>query len=174
VAKGDASVTEPAKSGGMLDWLKSMIPGYSGYQEFETRREDDRKTRKFLVDRLQEYKRLSQSYTKNFLQSAQLDQIAKGEKLRSDIDALQQKIEASVDGKSNWFTQSKPDAAMSLRLSQIDAAIVADLERLAKFLADPEVPSLEPLVVDLDKASESLGEMRSKWERRLSILRGEN
>ncbi len=167
-------MTEPAKSGGMLDWLKSMIPGYSGYQEFESRREDDRKTRKFLIDRLQEYKRLSQSYTKNFLQSAQLDQIAKGEKLRADIDALQQKIEASVDGKSNWFTQSKPDAAASLRLSQIDGAIVADLERLAKYLADPEVPSLEPLVVDLDKASESLGEMRAKWERRLSILRGEN
>lgn len=167
-------MTEPAKSGGMLDWLKSMIPGYSGYQEFESRREDDRKTRKFLVDRLQEYKRLSQGYTKNFLQSAQLDQIAKGEKLRADIDALQQKIEASVSGKSNWFTQSKPDAATSLRLSQLDAAIVADLERLAKYLADPEVPSLEPLVVDLDKASESLGEMRTKWERRLAILRGEN
>ena len=167
-------MTEPAKSGGMLDWLKSMIPGYSGYQEFESRREDDRKTRKFLVDRLQEYKRLSQGYTKNFLQSAQLDQIAKGEKLRADIDALQQKIEASVSGKSNWFTQSKPDAGTSLRLSQLDAAIVADLERLAKYLADPGVPSLEPLVVDLDKASESLSEMRTKWERRLAILRGEN
>lgn len=166
-------MAEPAKSSGMLDWLKSMIPGYSGYQQVEGRREDDRKTRKFLIDRLQEYKRLSQSYTKNFLQSAQLDQIAKGEKLRADIDSLQQKIEATVDGNSNWFTQSKPDPAISLKLSQLDAAIVSDLERLGKFLADPEVPSLEPLVVDLDKASEALGEMRSKWERRNSILRGE-
>ncbi|MBL8869555.1 MAG: hypothetical protein JNK90_07155 [Planctomycetaceae bacterium] len=166
-------MAEPAKSGGIIDWLKSMIPGYSGYQEFESRRDDDRKTRKFLIERLQEYKRLSQSYTKNFLQSAQLDQIAKGEKLRADIDMLQQKIEATVDGNSNWFTQSKPDAAISLKMSQLDAGIVADLERLGKFLADPEVPSLEPLVVDLDKASESLNEMRTKWERRNSILRGE-
>ncbi len=166
-------MAEPAKSSGMLDWLKSMIPGFSGYQQFEDRREDDRKTRKFLIDRLQEYKRLSQSYTKNFLQSAQLDQIAVGEKLRADIDALQQKIDATVDGKSNWFTQSKPDPSISLKLSQLDAAIVSDLERLGKFLADPEVPSLEPLVVDLDKAGEALGDMRSKWERRNSILRGE-
>jgi hypothetical protein len=166
-------VAEPAKSSGIIDWLKSMIPGYSGYQEFESRREDDRKTRKFLIERLQEYKRLSQSYTKNFLQSAQLDQIAKGEKLRADIDMLQQKIEATVDGNSNWFTQSKLDASISLKMSQLDAGIVADLERLGKFLADPEVPSLEPLVVDLDKASESLNEMRTKWERRNSILRGE-
>lgn len=166
-------MAEPAKSGGIIDWLKSMIPGYSGYQEFESRRDDDRKTRKFLIERLQEYKRLSQSYTKNFLQSAQLDQIAKGEKLRADIDMLQQKIEAAVEGNSNWFTQSKPDAAISLKMSQLDAGIVADLERLGKFLADPEVPSLEPLVVDLDKASESLNEMRTKWERRNSILRGE-
>lgn len=166
-------MAEPAKSGGMLDWLKSMIPGYSGYEQFETRREDDRKTRKFLIDRLQEYKRLSQTYTKNFLQSAQLDQIAQGERLRSDIDSLQQKIEATVDGNSNWFMQSKPEPAVSLKLSQLDAAIVADLERLGKYLADPEVPSIEPLVVDLDKAAESLSEMRSKWERRNSILRGE-
>ncbi|GEM_PF-2181489 len=166
-------MAEPAKSSGIIDWLKSMIPGYSGYQEFESRREDDRKTRKFLIERLQEYKRLSQSYTKNFLQSAQLDQIAKGEKLRADIDMLQQKIEATVDGNSNWFTQSKLDASISLKMSQLDAGIVADLERLGKFLADPEVPSLEPLVVDLDKASESLNEMRTKWERRNSILRGE-
>lgn len=166
-------MAEPAKTGSMLEWLKSMIPGYSGYQQLESRREDDRKTRKFLVDRLQEYKRLSQSYTKNFLQAAQLDQIAKGEKLRSDIDSLQQKIEATVDGNSNWFTQSKLDADVSLRLSQLDAAIVSDLERVGKYLADPDVPSLEPLVVDLDRASDSLSEMRSKWERRNSILRGE-
>lgn len=166
-------MAEPAKTGSMLEWLKSMIPGYSGYQQLESRREDDRKTRKFLVDRLQEYKRLSQSYTKNFLQAAQLDQIAKGEKLRSDIDSLQQKIEATVDGNSNWFTQSKLDADVSLRLSQLDAAIVSDLERVGKYLADPDVPSLEPLVVELDKAAEALSEMRSKWERRNSILRGE-
>jgi hypothetical protein len=166
-------VAEPAKTGSMLEWLKSMIPGYSGYQQLESRREDDRKTRKFLVDRLQEYKRLSQSYTKNFLQAAQLDQIAKGEKLRSDIDSLQQKIEATVDGNSNWFTQSKLDANVSLNLSQLDAAIVSDLERVGKYLADPDVPSLEPLVVELDKAAEALSEMRSKWERRNSILRGE-
>lgn len=166
-------MAEPAKTGSMLEWLKSMIPGYSGYQQLESRREDDRKTRKFLVDRLQEYKRLSQSYTKNFLQAAQLDQIAKGEKLRSDIDSLQQKIEATVDGNSNWFTQSKLDADVSLRLSQLDAAIVSDLERVGKYLADPDVPSLEPLVVDLDRASDALSEMRSKWERRHSILRGE-
>lgn len=166
-------MAEPAKTGSMLEWLKSMIPGYSGYQQLESRREDDRKTRKFLVDRLQEYKRLSQSYTKNFLQAAQLDQIAKGEKLRADIDSLQQKIEATVDGNSNWFTQSKLDAEVSLRLSQLDAAIVSDLERVGKYLADPDVPSLEPLVVELDKAADALSEMRSKWERRNSILRGE-
>lgn len=166
-------MAEPAKTGSMLEWLKSMIPGYSGYQQLESRREDDRKTRKFLVDRLHEYKRLSQSYTKNFLQAAQLDQIAKGEKLRSDIDSFQQKIEATVDGNSNWFTQSKLDADVSLRLSQLDAAIVSDLERVGKYLADPDVPSLEPLVVDLDRASDALSEMRSKWERRNSILRGE-
>lgn len=166
-------MAEPAKTGSMLEWLKSMIPGYSGYQQLESRREDDRKTRKFLVDRLHEYKRLSQSYTKNFLQAAQLDQIAKGEKLRSDIDSLQQKIEATVDGNSNWFTQSKLDANVSLNLSQLDAAIVSDLERVGKYLADPDVPSLEPLVVELDKAAEALSEMRSKWERRNSILRGE-
>ena len=158
----------------MLAWLKSLIPGYSGYQQMETRREDDRKTRKFLLDRLQEYKRLSQSYTKNFLQSAQLDQIAKGEKLRSEIDALQQKIDSTVDGGSGWLVSQKLDSSACQRLSQLDVSMVADLERIGKYLADPEVPSLEPLVVDLEKASEALSEMRSKWERRNSILRGES
>jgi hypothetical protein len=167
-------MVDPAKSGGMLEWLKSLIPGYSGYQKIESRKEDDRKTRKFLIDRLQEYKRLLQSYTKNFLQSAQLDQIAAGEKLRADIDALQQKIEAAVEGNSNWFVRPQEDPVATNRLSQLDAAIVADLERLGKYLADPEVPSVEPLVVDLEKAAESLAEMRSKWERRATVLRGEN
>jgi hypothetical protein len=59
------------------------------------------------------------------------------------------------------------------RLSELDAATVSDIDRLAKFLADPTVPTTEKLQVDVPKALEVCRELRDKLERRKKILRGE-
>lgn len=153
--------------------LASIIPGYSSYLDREKRLDDDSRTRKYLASRLQACKQLLQTHLKSLLQAAKLDEIALGEKLRVELDTIQQKIESVASGNSNWFVPSKITHEVAQTLSQLDSAMVSDLDRVAKALADPNVPSVEPLQVNIEEAIRAASELRLKWERRVKLMRGE-
>jgi len=153
--------------------LASIIPGYSSYLDREKRLDDDLRTRKYLASRLQACKQLLQAHLKNQLQAAKLDEIARGEKLRVELDTIQQKVESVASGNSNWFVPSKITTEVAQSLSQLDSAIVSDLDRVAKYLADPNVPALEGLQVNIEEAISAASDLRLKWERRVKLMRGE-
>lgn len=162
-----------SKQASILDWLKALIPGYSGYLKLENRRENDRRTRQYISERISDCKNLLHEHLKVYLDRAELDAIATGDKLRSGLEMLQQQVDSQIDGYSSWFTDETAKESMLDRLSELDAATVSDIDRLAKFLADPTVPTTEKLQVDVPKALEVCRELRDKLERRKKILRGE-
>lgn len=157
----------------IMDWLKSLIPGYSGYLKLENRRENDRRTRQYISERISDCKKLLHDHLKVYLDRAELDAIASGDKLRSGLDMLQKQVDSQIDGNSKWFTDQEANANTLDRLSELDASTISDIDRIAKYLADPTIPTTETLHIDIPKALEVCGELREKLERRAKILLGE-
>lgn len=162
-----------SKQTSIMDWLRSLIPGYSGYLKMETRRENDRRTRQYISERIADCQKLLNEHLKVYLENAELESIAAGDKLRSGLIMLQQKVESQIDANSSWFSDQTVKSLMLDRLSELDAATISDIDRIAKHLADPTVPTTEKLQVDVSKALEVCLELRDKLERRAKILRGE-
>lgn len=163
-----------SKQVSIMDWLKVLIPGYSGYLKLEHRRENDRRTRQYISERISDCKKLLHEHLKVYLDHAELDAIASGDKLRSGLEMLQQQVDSQIDTYSTWFTDETAKGSVLDRLSELDASTVSDIDRIAKYLADPTVPTTEKLNVDIPKALEICRELRDKLERRAKLLRGEN
>jgi hypothetical protein len=74
--------------------LDKLIPGFGSYFSEQRRRDDDLALRRYLVERLQESKKLLQSFAVPFVEKANVekanfDAIKGSEKLRIQIELMQ-------------------------------------------------------------------------------------
>jgi hypothetical protein len=157
-----------SKDKSILESLAGLIPGYSAYQEQESRRDDDRRTRAFLAKRLGDVKARLNATGKQAVSAGDFELPASLEPIHSRVDLARNRLAAAVEGYASWFGERQVDVALLDEISRLDANLVSlvdQLDDLAKQLqASPKADTSE-----LSQAAELL---HARIDRREELLRG--
>lgn len=145
--------------------LSKIIPGFGGYITEQKRRDDDLALRRYLIERLQESKKVLQSISLGFVDKAMFDAIRESESLRQKLETLQSKMRAAVEGYSSWFESSKIDEKKLSEVLELDNSLVGFIDKL-----DSDLKSIQKDVPDFSASFASLDRLQDRFGRRAEIL----
>lgn len=157
-----------SKNSKLVD-LTSLIPGYSGYQNLESRRADDRATRTFLAKRLQEVKSALDVLGRNAINSGDLNTPLLVDSIRNQVDRARGRVNAAVEGYASWFSERKVDEAVLTKVSQLDSNLVSLVDQLAAMI-QTAIDGAQPL--DEAQVREAIDLLHTRLDRRKEILLG--
>ncbi|MEZ6136356.1 MAG: hypothetical protein R3C53_15785 [Pirellulaceae bacterium] len=120
----------------LINALKKRIPGYGAYREQEARRDDDRLTREFLVQRLGECKASMDRMGVSAVASGNLDAPIVSERLRTRVDLAQSRLAAAMEGYAAWFSDRKVDAALLQQIAKLDENLVSLVDQIQSLSSD--------------------------------------
>ena len=86
----------------IFDKIGTLIPGYKGYQERDSRRECDRQLREQIADKLSETEKIINS----LIEVSELSELVEIENTRKKINNLKDLIRYSPYGASAFFSDS--------------------------------------------------------------------
>ncbi|MFN7877372.1 MAG: hypothetical protein ACK5PB_18780 [Pirellula sp.] len=145
--------------------LSKIIPGFGGYLTEQKRRDDDLALRRYLIDRLQESKKILQSMSLGFVDKAMFDAIRESESLRQKMETLQTKMRAAVEGYSSWFESSKTDEKKLSEVLELDNSLVGFIDKL-----DSDLKSIQKDMPDFSVSFAALDRLQDRFGRRGEIL----
>lgn len=155
------------KDESIISKLAGLIPGYGGYREQESRRNDDRLTRDYLGVRIADCKKHLDQIASKAASAGNLDLPMVVEQIRDRLDHAQARLAAAVEGYSSWFGARNVDADLLEQVATTDAnmvAIVDQIETLCK--QQVSAATFEPAAI-----AESVDLLHSRIDRRTEILK---
>ncbi|MFN3192156.1 MAG: hypothetical protein ACE361_16710 [Aureliella sp.] len=153
--------------GSLIGDLVRMIPGYGAYVDQESRRDDDRKTREFLVGRLGDCKSTLAKIGRAAVEKADLETPARVERVRDGVDRAAQRLSAAVEGYAGWFSERTVDAELLGRVAELDANLVSLVDQMD---ADAKV-QLEADKPDFGTLTEAVDRLHQRIDRRSELLK---
>ncbi|XZE18460.1 hypothetical protein SH449x_003754 [Pirellulaceae bacterium SH449] len=145
--------------------LSKVIPGFGGYASEQKRRDDDLAVRRYLVDRLQESKKTLQSVAVRLVDKAAFGAIRESEDLRQQIDKLQSRMRAAVEGYSSWFESNRVDEKKLAQVLELDDSLIGFVDKL-----DADLKSLDPENPHFSEALATMQRLQERFSRRGEIL----
>ena len=145
--------------------LDKLIPGFGSYFSEQRRRDDDLALRRYLVERLQESKKLLQSFAVPFVEKANFDAIKGSETLRIQIELMQSKLRAATEGYSSWFESNRIDEQKLKKVVDLDRDLVAFIDKL-----DSLISQLDTAKPDFAEATALIVRFKERFSRRKDIL----
>jgi hypothetical protein len=145
--------------------LDKLIPGFGSYFSEQRRRDDDLALRRYLVERLQESKKLLQSFAVPFVEKANFDAIKGSETLRIQIELMQSKLRAATEGYSSWFESNRIDEQKLKKVVDLDRDLVAFIDKL-----DSLISQLDTAKPDFAEATAMIVRFKERFSRRKDIL----
>ncbi len=147
----------------IIDKLKSIIPGYGAYHAQESRREDDRLTRQFLVKRIDHCKSILDDLGGQAAKSGDLDSPLQYEKLRNELDRARSRLAAAVEGYSGWFNNRTVDEKLLAQVAGQDSNLVSVVDLVGQQLQEKPIA--------LDKLKETIALLHERIDRRNELLK---
>jgi hypothetical protein len=145
--------------------LSKVIPGFGGYLAEQKRRDDDLALRRYLIERLQESKKVLQSVAVGFVDKAMFDAMRESESVRQKIETLQSKMRSAVEGYSSWFESNKIDEKKLAEVLELDNSLVGFIDKL-----DSDLKSIQKDMPDFTDSFASLDRLQDRFGRRGEIL----
>jgi hypothetical protein len=145
--------------------LGKLIPGFGSYFSEQQRRDDDLALRRYLVERLQESKKLLQSFAVPFVEKANFDAIKGSETLRTQIELMQSKLRAATEGYSSWFDSNRIDEKKLKEVVDLDRDLVGFIDKL-----DSLISQLDAAKPDFTEATAMIVRIKERFSRRKDIL----
>jgi hypothetical protein len=145
--------------------LSKVIPGFGGYLAEQKRRDDDLALRRYLIERLQESKKVLQSVAVGFVDKAMFDAMRESESVRQKIETLQSKMRSAVEGYSSWFESNKIDEKKLAEVLELDNSLVGFIDKL-----DSDLKSIQKDMPDFTESFASLDRLQDRFGRRGEIL----
>ncbi|MCU0718899.1 MAG: hypothetical protein MUC83_04290 [Pirellula sp.] len=146
-------------------FLSRIIPGFGGYVSEQKRRDDDLALRRYLVERLQESKKILQTTAVSFVDRAMFDAIRESETLRQQIETLQAKMRSATEGYSAWFESNKVDEKKLSEVLDLDNSLVGFIDKL-----DSELRAVEKDKPNFSVPLSALDRLKDRFSRRGEIL----
>lgn len=145
--------------------LSKLIPGFGAYASVQQRRDDDLALRRYLINRLQESKKILQGTALAYVAKADFDRIHQAEALRSSIEQLQSKLRSASEGYSPLFSSKVVDEKKLKEVLEIDEAIVGFLDKL-----DETLSSIDASSGDFAPSKDLVDRAKQRFARRFEIL----
>jgi hypothetical protein len=126
-------VVDPAQhadSRNLVESILRYVPGFRGYLKKEYRRESDDLAREHIASILQSCKSSFDEFQRSLLDSGQIDELPKCERVRNRIDTIQSKLRGSVQGYSGFFDFVRVDKGMLDEVYEHDLSIVRDVKAI--------------------------------------------
>lgn len=142
--------------------LGSMIPGYAAYRRQESRREDDRLTREFVVKRIDECKTRLDALGARAASNGDLELPLAIEQLRSELDRARARVTSAVEGYSGWFSQRIVDEKVLEQVALQDENLVSVVDMAYQQIAESPLP--------IDQLTESVQLLHQRIDRRAALL----
>jgi hypothetical protein len=155
-------------AGGQKNWLQRLgekIPGLSGYQAKEGRRDADKLFRDVLADRIRRIKDPIAAATRDLVDAGRLLEIAPLERISKKIDTIESRIRFASYGFSGFFDVVQIKEQQLDQLYQFDLGLVEKVEaieaqaaalRSASGSASGTSPELKASVAALEGAVDDL------------------
>ncbi len=150
----------------LLGSLSRLIPGYGAYQDQESRREDDRRTRAYLVKRLSDGKARLDAVGKQAVAAGDLETPAALEGIRTRIELAQNRLAAAVEGYASWFGSRQVDAKLLDEIAKLDANLVSLVDQIDDF----GKALLTAAKLDTQELAEAAELLNARIDRRLELL----
>jgi hypothetical protein len=143
--------------------IRAMIPGYGAYRAQESRREDDRLTRSFLIKRIDECKSQLDVLGLQAAKSGDLAIPLSLEKFRNELDRARSRLAGAFEGYVSWFSQRVVDEKVLEQVAQQDSNLVSVLDLIGGLLGQ------SPLATD--KLKENIELLHQRIDRRNALLK---
>lgn len=120
-------------SGDKRNWLQKLvdkIPGISGYQQKETRRDVDKLFRETLADRLRRLKDSTSAVVRDLTDGGRLFEVAPVERASKKIDTIEGRIRYATYGYAGFFDAVQIKEDQLDQLYRFDLGLVEHVESL--------------------------------------------
>jgi hypothetical protein len=151
----------------MLKSLSSLIPGYSGYAESESRRSQDREIRKLLAQRLGECKAELSKRMKSLKNQNKFDVLSIADRLHGELDVAEQKTLAAYEGYTGWFNKNSVDSDKLREVVELDEGLVSLTDKIRMSIPD----SIDDLA-QIQELGDLIELYLQRFEKRRQILHG--
>lgn len=156
----------------VLERLMDKIPGFSGFQNRELRRDVDKLLREYLAAELQRLKGIVRTRTRDYTDAGQIGALNGFDRLDRKIDGLSQSIRFADYGATGFFDAVKIGETELERLHQFDLSVLEDLAQIEQALAVVPPPGGEGAEAALAGARDLVEALDARWRRRESVVLG--
>jgi hypothetical protein len=114
----------------ILDKIGTLIPGYSGYTDRDSRKNCDKKLRVFLSDKLSGFENLISESITDCAKNSNLIEMNKLESIRKKINTLSSKILYAPYGANAFFSDQKINKTELDQIYDYDINISGEIDKL--------------------------------------------
>lgn len=114
----------------ILDRIGTLIPGYFGYADRDSRKNCDKKLRIFLSDKLRGFENLISESIADCAKSSDLIEMNKLESIRKKINTLSSKILYAPYGSNAFFSDQKINTTELDQIYDYDINISDEIDKL--------------------------------------------
>lgn len=164
-------------SGDNRNWLQKLvdkIPGISGYQAKETRRDVDKLFRVTLADRLRRLKDTTSSIVRDLTDGGRLMEVSPIERVSKKLDTVENRVRFATYGYAGFFDAVQIKEDQLDQLYRFDLALVEKveaIEALAEKLRGSTDTSAE-LKTATASIEQSLDDLNHTFDTRSEALNG--
>jgi len=157
-----------------LEKLLDFIPGWSGYQERQTRRKADQLLRQTLAEKLADQRRRLDVAQKELINHGRMDLVDDVGSAVTQLQTFIDRIRFASYGYSGLFDAAKVNQAELERMYNFDAALVEYVERLdaANDRLREAIPSGQGLVETIRIIQDICREANSTFDQREHLILG--
>jgi hypothetical protein len=155
----------------IVERIAAAIPGFSGYQERETRRDVDKVQRDFCAAKLFGQKTPIKRVLEELITGGDIDGISPFEKLMSRIDRVAQRIRTADRGYSGLFDTVKVDEDDLMRVYEYDLSLAEAVTEVAHKVAEMDSSDRQKLMGKVKETIELVDRVDAFFTKREEVLR---
>ncbi len=162
---------EEAKSQrNLLERITAKIPGFSGFQDRELRRDVDKLEREHLSAEVGRLKGALRDRARAYTDAGRIGSLQGFDRLDRQLDGLSQAIRFSDYGASGLFDPVKIGDAELARLYEFDLGLLQDLSDLESAIATVPAPGATDPAAALDACQAKVAALADKWRTRDQVM----
>lgn len=157
-----------------LEKLLDFIPGWSGYQERQTRRKADQLLRQTLAEKLADQRRRLDTVQKELINHGRVDLVDDVGSAVTQLQTFIDRIRFASYGYAGLFDAAKINEAELGRMYDFDAALLEYVERLdaANDRLREAIPSGQGLIETVRIVQDICREANSTFDQREHVILG--
>jgi hypothetical protein len=158
-------------SQGLLGKISSMIPGFSGYKDRETRREADRILRETIANRYAEQLGRISNLQVQLISSGGIEYVDDLQDAATRLQRFIDMVRTAAMGYSGLFDSVKVNEPELAKLYQFDVTLLENVSQVAAAVDNVETSvGGEGLPAAIRHLSTVIGETNTTYERRKEVL----